>query len=216
MFDNCAVRRTALARILHLSGGYHVPIHHQVSPEITANLSVGSLDGAILAVGEHAQHERHLIRELRKQLGHRPVLAYALNPTAHGRFRDLTRVEAQGLQKCRLDACLGPVADCESLVQLLDQQLLRAHSSLAMDGKSSILHPDAREELTLRERQILELLGQGRSFKNIAQELGISIQTGYTHGKRIRRKLQLETHAQLLSFAAHANISGFQAHIRVS
>ena len=205
MFDNCMTRGTALGRLLHLSGGYHMPIHHHISPEITANLSVGSMDGAILAVGEHDHHERHLIRELRKQLGHRPVLAYALNSTAHESFRDLVGPGEQGFQECPLDACVGPVADFNVLVQLLHQHLMGARSGIARDCDSLAVH-HVGAELSPREIQILGLLGKGQPYKTVAMALGISLSTVYTYAKRIRFKYRLKGNAKLLFFAAQACI----------
>jgi DNA-binding CsgD family transcriptional regulator len=45
--------------------------------------------------------------------------------------------------------------------------------------------------LTPRELQVLRLIGTGRSFKEIAGELAISLNTTHTHAKRIRAKRAL-------------------------
>ncbi|MCZ8215879.1 MAG: LuxR C-terminal-related transcriptional regulator [Cyclobacteriaceae bacterium] len=43
--------------------------------------------------------------------------------------------------------------------------------------------------ITLREQEILQLMAQGKSSKNIANELGVSFHTIQTHRKNILRKL---------------------------
>jgi DNA-binding NarL/FixJ family response regulator len=54
------------------------------------------------------------------------------------------------------------------------------------------LEPD----LTLRERQVLDLLTRGASYPQIGQGLGISINTVQTHIRSIYRKLQVSTKSE--------------------
>ena len=54
----------------------------------------------------------------------------------------------------------------------------------------------SREELTARERAIIEFIAKGRSNKEIARELGVAPETIKTHLKRIFQKLSAESRAQ--------------------
>ena len=54
----------------------------------------------------------------------------------------------------------------------------------------------ARDELTSRERSIVEFIARGRSNKEIARELGVAPETIKTHLKRIFQKLSAESRAQ--------------------
>lgn len=56
--------------------------------------------------------------------------------------------------------------------------------------------PAAIEALTPREREVLELLAQGRSNADIADELTISIKTVKTHVSAILRKLDVDDRTQ--------------------
>jgi DNA-binding NarL/FixJ family response regulator len=56
-------------------------------------------------------------------------------------------------------------------------------------------------DLTLRQREILILLSQGRTSKNIAKELHISIKTVGFHRGNITRKLGVHSTADLIKFA---------------
>ena len=49
------------------------------------------------------------------------------------------------------------------------------------------------DKLAAREQQILQLLMQGYSYKMIASELAISIETVRTHIKRIYEKLHVHS-----------------------
>lgn len=60
---------------------------------------------------------------------------------------------------------------------------------------------DGREPLTGREQQILLQLARGKSNKEVAHELDISIRTVETHRKNIKRKLGISSTAGLTRYA---------------
>lgn len=66
-------------------------------------------------------------------------------------------------------------------------------------GKRNI--PSANEKLTPREREIVRLLAEGKSNKEIASALGISIRTGETHRASVMRKLRLNALADVVRYA---------------
>ncbi|MGV2288269.1 response regulator transcription factor [Trinickia sp. YCB016] len=57
------------------------------------------------------------------------------------------------------------------------------------------------ETLTPRERDILDLLAEGLSSKQIAQLNGLSVRTVETHRLNLKRKLDIEGQAELIKFA---------------
>ncbi len=61
--------------------------------------------------------------------------------------------------------------------------------------------PAVAQSLSPRERNILEQIGQGRSNKQIALELGIAPETVKSHVKNIFVKLAVEKRAQAVSRA---------------
>lgn len=56
-------------------------------------------------------------------------------------------------------------------------------------------------QLTGREREVLTLIAQGQSNKEIASQLGISVRTIETHRERIMRRLDIHSVAGLTKFA---------------
>ncbi|MEM6887766.1 MAG: response regulator transcription factor [Pseudomonadota bacterium] len=60
---------------------------------------------------------------------------------------------------------------------------------------------DGREALTGREQTILLQLAQGKSNKQVAQDLDISVRTVETHRKNIKRKLGISSTAGLTRYA---------------
>ncbi len=68
----------------------------------------------------------------------------------------------------------------------------------------------ARNQLSEREQQILALLAQGRSSKQIARTLDIGVRTVETHRQAIRRKLDLAGQAELIRYAVEHARGGLQ------
>jgi DNA-binding NarL/FixJ family response regulator len=64
-----------------------------------------------------------------------------------------------------------------------------------------LVRAPAREELTLREREVLRHIANGESNKRIARELDLSVRTVETHRLNIKRKLGIEGQAELIKFA---------------
>jgi two-component system response regulator NreC len=57
------------------------------------------------------------------------------------------------------------------------------------------------DPLTSRERQILQLIGEGKSSREVAALLGISIKTAESHRTRLMRKLDIHELASLVRYA---------------
>jgi DNA-binding NarL/FixJ family response regulator len=60
---------------------------------------------------------------------------------------------------------------------------------------------DPLDQVTPREREILQLLAEGKTSKDIAADLNISIYTVDAHRSRIMKKLELRSIGELVRFA---------------
>ena len=60
---------------------------------------------------------------------------------------------------------------------------------------------DPFAQLTGREREVLSLIAEGKSNKEIANQLGIGVRTIETHRERIMRRLDIHSVAGLTKFA---------------
>lgn len=61
--------------------------------------------------------------------------------------------------------------------------------------------PDPGSRLSARELQVISLIGQGFGTREIADRLSLSVKTVETHRLAIKRKLALDTNAQLVQYA---------------
>jgi len=64
--------------------------------------------------------------------------------------------------------------------------------------------------LTSREREVLQLLAEGKSTKQIALKLHISVKTVETHRRQIMNKLDIHTVAELTKYAIRKGLTSLE------
>ena len=62
-------------------------------------------------------------------------------------------------------------------------------------------------KLTPREREVLQLMAEGRATKEIAMDLKVSIKTVETHRRQIMEKLQIHSVAELTKYAIREGLT---------
>jgi DNA-binding NarL/FixJ family response regulator len=66
--------------------------------------------------------------------------------------------------------------------------------------------PDAYDTLTDREKQVLKLVAEGHSNKEVAEMLGISVKTAMSHREHVMTKLGVHNRTELIRFALRAGV----------
>jgi DNA-binding NarL/FixJ family response regulator len=67
-----------------------------------------------------------------------------------------------------------------------------------------------RKALSPREREVLQLLAEGKSSKEIASTLAIAVPTVETHRRQLMDKLELRTIAELTKYAVREGITSIE------
>jgi two-component system response regulator NreC len=62
------------------------------------------------------------------------------------------------------------------------------------------------DPLTARERQVLQLIGEGKSTKEVASLLGVSVKTAESHRSRLMQKLDIHEVAGLVRYAVRHGV----------
>jgi DNA-binding NarL/FixJ family response regulator len=78
-------------------------------------------------------------------------------------------------------------------------------SGALMQAYLSKSEPGA-DPLTSRERQVLQMVGEGKSTKDVARLLGISTKTAESHRARLMRKLDVHETAGLVRYAIRCGL----------
>jgi two-component system response regulator NreC len=103
-----------------------------------------------------------------------------------------------------------------------DQDLLKAVAALHAGGSyfsptvskvvlEGYLHDGAKVDdeiaaLSARERQVLQLIAEGKSNKEVAQALAIAVSTVESHRKHLMEKLDLHNTADMVRFAVRKGV----------
>jgi DNA-binding NarL/FixJ family response regulator len=82
---------------------------------------------------------------------------------------------------------------------VLDPEVARA--AMSEGGPAAGGGADPYETLTDREKQVLKLVAEGKSNKEVAEALGISVKTAMTHREHVMEKLRLHNRTELVRFA---------------
>lgn len=142
-----------------------------------------------------------LLKKIRKENRHLPVLVLSMHDESMYAER-LLSAGANGyiMKQAAADQLLialrrvlaGGVYVSEGLGALMIERI-------SGDGRRATANPI--ERLSNRELQVLNLIGQGRTTREVAETLNLSVKTVESHRQRIKKKLNLQTSAQLVKFA---------------
>jgi len=78
---------------------------------------------------------------------------------------------------------------------------------LARIGNGTPNNASRASSLTRREREVLKLVAEGASTKEVAKRLGISTKTAQVHRDNLRQKLELGSTAELVRYAIKHKVS---------
>jgi len=147
-------------------------------------------------------------RQIKKSVPNAEILIFTVHET-EGLIRDVLAAGARGYL-LKADASKHIVTAIEALAAhkpyftwkvsrtMLDSYLERSRGSA--DVSSAFNH------LTPREREIIQLLAEGRSNKAVSSLLGISVKTVETHRAAIMKKLGISSIAELVRYAIRNSV----------
>ncbi len=104
--------------------------------------------------------------------------------------------------------------DLVAAVDALAQHLPFFAGTISASEVDAVLHPDPHaakalypvDRLTPREREIVQLIAEGRTSKDIALLLGLSVKTADAHRANIMRKLDLHSVSEVVLYAVRNRI----------
>ena len=144
-------------------------------------------------------------RQIKKALPKTAVLIFTMHDNDN-LIRDVLTAGALGYV-LKSDAARHLVNAVESLIQHKPFFSAKVSESV-LEGylKAGRQEPAGTEPLTPREREIVQLLAEGKSNKEAADALGISTKTIETHRATIMRKLEFKSFAEMVRYAVRNNI----------
>jgi two-component system, NarL family, response regulator NreC len=163
-----------------------VRLTHELSPDVAIlDLAMPYLDGSGAA----------------EEIGRTSVGTRTILLTMHAEEPYIVKALQAGIR--------GYVLKTQTATELVGaiREVVRGGIYLSPDVSSAIAHAyQAKNEalvnnLTVRERQVLQLVAEGKTTKEVAQQLGISAKTADSHRTRIMTKLGIHETAGLVRYA---------------
>jgi len=143
----------------------------------------------------------HATREIRNRNPETKILVLTMYETGP-HIREILRAGASGyIHKG------SPTQELISAIQAVSKGEVFLCPSAAKQvingyvGKVEYTKDDSYEELTERERELLSLIAEGKTNKNIAGLLKISVNTVQTHRLNLMKKLDIHDSSQLVRYA---------------
>lgn len=109
----------------------------------------------------------------------------------------IKRSTAEELAKAIRSVYRGETYVCPSVAGKLLQHYCQARSS----GSSEPQQAGPKKDLTHRQKQILQLIAQGKTNREISEILCISLRTVQTHRAKLMERLNLHSTAELTRYA---------------
>ena len=126
---------------------------------------------------------------------------------------DVIAVIRAGARGYVTKAISGPeLADAIGRVSEDDAVFSPRLAGFVLDAFAGTLPPDVDPELdqlTAREREVLQHIARGYLYKEIAARLGISVKTVEAHVSAVLRKLQLSSRHELSRWAVERRLVGY-------
>ncbi|WP_424627874.1 response regulator transcription factor [Bradyrhizobium sp. SYSU BS000235] len=138
--------------------------------------------------------------ELQRRLSSLGVQLPVIFLTGYGDIRTTVQAIKAGAD----DFLTKPVAS-EQLLCAIQQAMARYEAVRGLTDKLEALRAQIRA-LTPRERQVFELVVQGKLNKQIAIQLGATERTIKAHRHKVMEKMQVQSLAELVSLAERAGV----------
>ncbi len=150
------------------------------------------------------------VRKLKPRLPDTQFLMVTVYEDANHIF-DALAVGASGylLKQTRRSELLDALRDVHAGGSPMSSQIARKVVQSFRRNETSKVDNEAAE-LSQREREVLELLARGYLYKEIAEQLKISVQTVNTYIRRIYEKMHVRSRAQAVAKYAHLPMGNIQ------
>jgi DNA-binding NarL/FixJ family response regulator len=200
--DDHDVVRRGLRELLEAEPGWQVCAEARTGREAVALAERLRPDVAILDLAMPEMNGLEATRRIRRELPEIEVLVFTMHQSEQ-LMREALLAGARGFL-LKSDAAERLVAGVAALVghrPFFSAQVSEELLDAFVRGGAASGEAGSMEVLTAREREIVQLLAEGRGNKEVGEALSISVKTVETHRAAIMRKLAIGSLAELVRYA---------------
>jgi DNA-binding NarL/FixJ family response regulator len=208
--DDHDIIRRGLKQLLTAKPGWEVCAEAKNGREAVTLAEQHKPDVVVMDVSMPELNGLEAVRRIRKQLPKTEIVVLTLH-FSDQLVHDIVEAGARGYIM-KSDADRDLVAAVEALSVKRPFFTAKA-GDMVLNGfrrrdskQPPAVEHEFRGRLTGREREIVQLLAEGKSSKEVAVALGISIKTAETHRANIMRKLELHSVSELVRYAVKNQI----------
>jgi len=206
--DDHEVVRKGLAALLQAEAGYEICGEASDGRAAMERIRELKPDVSILDIGMPGLNGLEATRQIIKDDPRAKVLILTLHDSDQV-VREVLNAGARGFL-LKSDAARDLVVAVEALrrdkTYFTSKVAAMVLEGYLKGGTHSVPVSVGRDRLTPREREVVQLLAEGKSTKEVAVALGLSVKTAETHRSNIMRKLQLHSVSDLVMYAVRNNI----------
>lgn len=197
--DDHPIVRQGLEKLFDAEPDLTIAAEAESSDEALGLIDRQSFDFVIIDIGLKSGSGLDLIRHIRARDESIPILVHSMHREAYYAERVL-RAGAQGYISKQGD----PGAIVPAIRQILRGEIYVSPALSDDLIRRTLDGGDVRkdvEDLSDRETEVVRFIGQGLSTRQIAEELSLSVKTIESYRANVKRKLGLQTGAELARFA---------------
>ncbi len=200
--DDHTVVRQALAAMIAKESGFEVVGQCGDGLKVSEQVQTIKPDVLVLDIAMPGLNGLDICRELTRRMRSLPVLILSMHDDEEFIVRALQNGASGYLTKD---------ADNEQLLDAL-RTVARGESYLGPGISRNVLLRigrdglDSYEQLTTRERQVLQLIAEGQTNREVADSLGLAVKTIDTHRTRLMGKLNIHDQTALVKYALRKGV----------
>jgi two-component system, NarL family, invasion response regulator UvrY len=196
--DDHALIREGLKKILKAAQDISVIREAQNAREVIEEAKKGDLDVVVLDISLPGKSGLELLKDLKQYYPKLPVLMLSMHPEDRFAVRALKAGAAGYVTKeSAVDELIKAIRKVVQGRKYVSPQLAEKLAFALETDTGKPVH----ENLSDREYQVMCLIAGGKSVRQIASELFLSMSTVNTYRARILQKMNMRTDAELIRYA---------------
>ncbi len=197
--DPFPIWREGIRSTISANKDFRIILESVEAAEVRPVVESGAADLAILALSIPGGDGLEMLRLIKSTDPNFPVLVLtSLAEELYGVMALKEGAAGYLMKECTQEELLAALEKVREGKQYISEHLAQRLARYVRSGGKTLPH----ERLTMREFQVMLMLGQGMSPREVSDKLSLSYSTVTTHKNRILSKMELGSVAQIVKYVS--------------